>query len=180
MKNFSETILRLLGWKVSSFSPREPKYILIVAPHTSWMDFVIGKLAFNTKDIPAVFFIKKEFFIFPLRKLLLKLGGIPIDRENAGNIIEHTAAVLEKKERMAVIITPEGTRKKNPHWKKGFYFLARRTGLKVYTGIVDYSKKTCAILPEPLDTDKDFGLVIQDLARIYKGAKGRYPENFNF
>lgn len=180
MKNISETILRLLGWKVGRFTPREKKYILIVAPHTSWTDFLIGKLAFNTKGIPAVFFIKKEFFIFPIRKLLLNLGGLPIDRENAGNIVEHTAALLEKSERMAVIITPEGTRKKTRHWKKGFYTLSRRTGLNVYAGIVDYGKRTCEILPVPLDTGKEFKDVMRDLARIYQGAKGRHPENFNF
>lgn len=180
MGNFSEKILGALGWKVGPFTPKEDKYILIVAPHTSWMDFAIGKLAFNTKGIPAVFFIKKEFFVFPLGLLLKKLGGMPIDRKHASSVVEHTASIVEKSRRIAVIITPEGTRKRNPDWKKGFYYLAKRTGIPVYAGKIDYGKKSCDILPGPVDTSKPFVQVMQELEARYQGTRGRHPENFNF
>ncbi|MDE5544724.1 MAG: glycerol acyltransferase, partial [Bacteroidales bacterium] len=106
----------------------------------------------------------------------------PVDRRHAGGIIDSTAILLErhKDRRMAVVITPEGTRRRTENWKKGFYVLAHRTHLPVYAGIVDYRKKTCDILPAPLDLDKPFDAVMKDLSEIYKGAQGKYPENFNF
>lgn len=182
MAKIAKKILRLLGWNAEGFTPSDGRYILIVAPHTSWRDFVVGKLALDAKGVPAVFLIKKEFFVFPLRRLLKRLGGLPVDRRHAGGIIESTANLLDryKDRRMAVVITPEGTRKRTEKWKKGFYVLARRTHLPVYAGIVDYRRKTCDILPTPLSLDKPFEEVMEDLSHIYEGAQGRYPENFNF
>lgn len=182
MVKFSKMILRLLGWNAEGFTPSDARYILIVAPHTSWRDFVIGKLALEAKGVPAVFLIKKEFFIFPIRRLLKRLGGLPVDRRHAGGIIESTASLLDRYQdrRMAVVITPEGTRRRTENWKKGFYVLARRTQLPVYAGIVDYRKKTCDILPAPLVLDKPFEAVMKDLSQIYKGAQGKHPGNFNF
>lgn len=178
----AKKILKLLGWNIEGFTPADERYILIVAPHTSWRDFVIGKLALDTKGVPAVFLIKKEFFVFPIRRLLKRLGGLPVDRRHAGGIIESTASLLDlyKDRRMAVVITPEGTRRRTEKWKKGFYVLAHRTHLPVYAGIVDYRKKTCGIRPFPLSLDKPFEAVMKDLSEIYKGVQGKYPENFNF
>lgn len=180
MKKTARFILRLMGWKVTPFTPAEKKYVLIVAPHTSAMDFVVGRLAFWTKDLPARFFIKKEFFFFPIGMLLKSLGGMPIDRKQAGNVVEQSAQMLTDSERLALIITPEGTRKYTKNWKKGFYYIARRAQVPVYTGILDYGKKVCDIRPEPLNLNLEIGEIMDQLATIYKGAQGKHPENFNF
>src|SRR5664279_2320975 len=34
--------LRLTGWRIEGTFPADPKYVLIVAPHTSNWDFVLG------------------------------------------------------------------------------------------------------------------------------------------
>ncbi len=179
MKKTAAFILRLFGWRVNSFIPPEDRYVLIVAPHTSWTDALIGRLAFWTKRLPARFFVKKEFFIFPFGYLLKALGGMPIDRKQARHVVEHAVNLLATHKRLALIITPEGTRKRTDHWKKGFYYIARRADVPLYAGIVDYRKKTCTILPGPLDTTQPLDALNEDLRRIYAGAYGRYPENFN-
>lgn len=179
MEKTAKLILRLLGWKVTPFIPKEEKYVLIVAPHTSAMDFVIGRLAFWTKKLPARFFIKKEFFFFPIKKLLLKLGGMPIDRSQANNVVEYSARMLQDCDRLALIITPEGTRKRTERWKKGFYYIAKRANVPVYAGILDYGKKVCDIRPHPLDTGKDIEDVMEDIKNIYRGVQGKHPEKFN-
>lgn len=178
MEKTASFCLKLMGWTVNDFRPPEKKYVLIVAPHTSAMDFVIGRLAFWTKGLPARFFIKKEFFVFPIRRLLKALGGMPIDRQQAGNVVEHSVNLLKEADELALIITPEGTRKATTHWKKGFYYIAKRAQVPLYAGIVDYGEKKCTILPEPLDLDKDADRLMQDLSKIYHGVKAKHPENF--
>lgn len=180
MTRIAAWVLKAAGWKVDEFRPSEKKYVLIVAPHTSVWDFVVGRLAFWTKKMPARFLIKKEFFVFPFGGLLKALGGLPIDRKQAGNVVEHAAALIHKADELALILTPEGTRKRTEHWKRGFYYIAKRANVPLYAGIVDYEKKVCKILPQTLDTNKDFNALMEDLAKIYRGAKGKYPENFNF
>ncbi|MCK7531289.1 MAG: hypothetical protein MZV63_09705 [Marinilabiliales bacterium] len=40
-----------------------------------------------------------------------------------------------------VTITPEGTRKYNANWKKGFYYIALRAQVPIALGFLDYAKK---------------------------------------
>lgn len=179
MKRTAAFLLRLFGWHVNSFIPPENRYVLIVAPHTSWLDALIGRLAFWTKRLPAKFFVKKEFFVFPFGYLLKALGGMPIDRKQAQHVVEHAVNLLASHKKLALIITPEGTRKRTENWKKGFYYIARRADVPLYAGIVDYRKKNCTVLPRPIDTHRSWEDVNEELRRIYGGACGRYPENFN-
>ena len=46
MKNISKFILfQIMGWKIVNDFPRDiKKYIIIVAPHTSWVDFPLSIL----------------------------------------------------------------------------------------------------------------------------------------
>lgn len=178
MKTFASFLLRCAGWKVNDFIPPENRYVLIVAPHTSWKDALIGRLAFWTKRLPARFFIKKEFFIFPFGALLRLLGGMPINREEAQHVAEHSVNLLTTHKRLALIITPEGTRQRTEHWKKGFYYIAKRAGVPIYAGIVDYKTKTCTVLPEPIDATQDWPVITEKLRTIYRNATGRHPENF--
>lgn len=178
MGKFASFLLGLAGWKVNDFIPPESRYVLIVAPHTSWKDALIGRLAFWTKKLPARFFIKKEFFVFPFGWLLKALGGMPINRQEAQHVVEHAVNLLATHKRLALIITPEGTRKPTVHWKRGFYYIARRAGVPLYAGIVDYKTKTCTVLPEPIDMEREWPEVSADLRKIYRGATARHPQNF--
>ena len=45
LKSLSRFILKLFGWKIiNEIPPDLKKYIIIVAPHTSWKDFFLGLL----------------------------------------------------------------------------------------------------------------------------------------
>ena len=56
---------KVIGWKVKGHFPSEiPKYIVIVAPHTSNLDFFVGVLAraFIKEIKDSKFLGKKELF----------------------------------------------------------------------------------------------------------------------
>lgn len=178
MKKFATFLLRLAGWTVDDFIPPEQKYVLIVAPHTSWKDALIGRLAFWTKKLPARFFIKKEFFVFPFGFLLKALGGLPINREQAQHVVEHAVSLLETHKRLALIITPEGTRKRTERWKKGFYYIAKRAQVPLYAGIVDYKTKTCTVISTPLNTEQSVEELFGNLREIYAGTTACEPTRF--
>ena len=42
-KIISRTILKIMGWKVVGDIPTQNKYVIIVSPHTSNWDFIIGR-----------------------------------------------------------------------------------------------------------------------------------------
>ena len=77
-KAISKFILKLMGWKIENILPDVPKCVIVVAPHTSNLDFIIGKLAYTSIGRTASFLIKKDWFFFPFNILFNSIGGILI------------------------------------------------------------------------------------------------------
>ena len=67
--------------------------------------------------------MKKEWFFFPLGIIFKAVGGIPVDRSRKTSLVDRWFIILLNA-KFHLAITPEGTRKANPNWKKGFYYIA--------------------------------------------------------
>ena len=169
-------IFKLRGWKiVGNVPPEIKKAVVIAAPHTSNWDFILGRLAFFQYGVNAKFLIKKELFFFPLGLILKALGGIPVNRKKNSNMTDFAVRIFDKSETMYLVFTPEGTRKYNPNWKKGFYYIAQKANVPIYVAYIDYAKKTGGFdrLFEPTgDVEKD----IKDIKNILSKYKGKFPE----
>jgi 1-acyl-sn-glycerol-3-phosphate acyltransferase len=173
----SKFLLKLLGWKVVGNFHSLDKAIVIVAPHTSMMDFVIGRLYFNTIHKKVNFIIKKELFFFPLGALLKALGAIPVARGQKNNMVDKLAEEIRSRSRFFLVITPEGTRKKTVHWKRGFWYIAKKAGMPIIIGYLDYKKKIIGIGETFHPTDN----VDEDMKYIrkqYIGVTAKHPEKF--
>ncbi len=175
----SRKILELTGWKIKGqFHDETKKAVLIVAPHTSNLDFVIGRLVFNVLGIKVKFLIKKEAFIFPFGFFLKKLGGIPVDRKRKTNIVDQLINEFNESDQLVLIITPEGTRSYVSSWKKGFYYIAKKANVPVVLGFLDYKKKEAGLGPViwPAGNYDEDSIIIK---RFYQNITGRHPEKFN-
>lgn len=177
MRKFAGFILRLFGWRIDEHTPQGvDKCVIVVGPHTSNWDFVIGKLAFVYYGVNAKFLIKKELFFPPLGWILKWMGGIPVDRNKNNNMTNQVAQLFEKNDHLYLVFTPEGTRSYNPNWKKGFYFIAQRAKVPIYICYIDYKNKTGGFhsLFHPTgDVDGDINYIKGILSQF----KGKYPEN---
>ena len=178
MKYLARILLRLMGWKVQGEVPKIDKYIVVSAPHTSNLDFVLGALYFLSRGIKAHFLIKKELFFFPLGPVLKSLGGIPVNRKDSKNVINEMVCHFKSKKRFNLVITPEGTRKKNPHWKKGFYHIALESQVPVVPSYFDYKEKRVAIF-EPCWLGDDMEEEIIKIKRYFKDVTPRFPDKFS-
>lgn len=170
-------ILKLFGWKIDPHTPEGiKKAVVVMGPHTSNWDFVIGKIAFAKYGINAKFLIKKELFVPPLGWLLKSLGGIPVNRKANNNFTDQAVTYFTENDSMFMVFTPEGTRKYNPNWKKGFYYIALKAQVPLYLGYIDYEKKTGGFhsMFEPTgNADED----IREIKKILSEYKGKFPEN---
>ena len=72
---FLKLYWKLSGWKITGALPKElQKIILVVAPHTSWKDILVGlAVRYELKIDHAKFLGKKELFEVPFGKTFLKL-----------------------------------------------------------------------------------------------------------
>ncbi|WP_460389398.1 lysophospholipid acyltransferase family protein [Thermus thalpophilus] len=174
MQRMAGWVLRRLGWRYHMPPPPEGSYVLIGAPHTSNWDFFIGILALWALGIRARWLGKKELFRPPLGWFLRFLGGIPVDRSKRSNLVDQVAEIL-KREKLAILITPEGTRGKAPYWRTGFYYMALKAGVPIALGYADFRRKEVGIggyLYPTGDLRRDFA----EIRAFYQDKVGLRPE----
>ncbi|MBL4861860.1 MAG: 1-acyl-sn-glycerol-3-phosphate acyltransferase [Crocinitomicaceae bacterium] len=177
MRKIARFILRLMGWEVDKHTPQDvKKCVIVVGPHTSNWDFIIGKLAFISYGVKVKFLIKKEIFIPPFGWILKAMGGVPVDRSKSNNLTDSAVKYFNENEYMYLVFTPEGTRSYNPNWKKGFYYIAQKAKVPIYIAYMDYANKKGGFhsLFEPTgDVSKDIDYIKSVLSQF----KGKHPEN---
>lgn len=176
-KRISAWLLRLLGWRVEGFNPRQlDKYIIIVIPHTSNWDFPLGLLVRNAWELNEVKFLAKDsLFKPPLGWLFRWLGGYPVDRSKRHNYVDAVADIFDRHERFAITIAPEGTRSKVDRLRTGFYYIALKAKVPIIMAKFDFGNKVVTF-SEPFwptgDKEADFARIRE----FYKDAKGKNPE----
>lgn len=177
MRRICQFILKFTNWKITSIIDHPKKCILCVAPHTSNIDLLLGLIVYKSMGRKASFLIKKDWFFFPMNIVFNLLGGIPVDRSRKTSLTEQIAAIFNQKESFELAITPEGTREKNPEWKRGFYYIAIAAKVPIVVAALDYGKKEVnfkkVIVPSG-DADADIDLI----KSYYEGVTARHPEKF--
>ncbi len=147
-KKLARKILTVSGWQVVGQFPKEKKFILIVAPHTSNWDFIVAMLVMLALNINVRFMGKKSIFIGPFKWLLESLGGVAIDRQHPHGIVGQMVSLFNNSEKMILGLAPEGTRSKTVEWKKGFLYIANQANVPVIPISLDFAKKEVEILPQ--------------------------------
>jgi len=165
-----------MGWDIKKEIPDHiNKAVVIVAPHSSYWDFVMGRISFWHMGVDTKFLIKKEAFFWPLGGLLNKLGGMPVNRGKAGRMTDTVASMFDKNDSLFITITPEGTRTLVKKWKRGFYRIAMAADVPIIFGVLDYTNKTGGmkkVYYPTGDIEKD----IKEIKSFYKGIEGKNPE----
>lgn len=175
LRGLARLILRVGGWTPVGGVPDAPKAIIIAAPHTSnWDGFwaLVYKVAIG---LDVHFFAKHSLFWFPLSTLLRALGAIELDRKRADSAVRQAVDMFENQDSFYFGLAPEGTRKKKPGWKSGFYRIATQAGIPVYLGFLDYKNKRVGIGPR-LDLSGNQSKDLAALQAFYGGIQGRRPE----
>ncbi len=163
MKYLSRLILKILGWKVILEIPADlKKYVVAVAPHTSWKDFFLGLVVRSSIGRKIYYLGKKELFDSPLGFFFWWTGGRPVDRKQKTGLVDQVVALFNGSEEFAIGIAPEGTRKKVSDFKTGFYFIAQKAGVPIIPCLFDYGHKTVHFM-KPFyptsDSEKDLDLI---------------------
>ena len=139
--------LRLTRWRVMGEFPDLRKFVIIVAPHTSNWDFVVGLMCDLALDLDAVWLAKHTIFVGPFGSWLKSLGGIPVVRSASHNVVSQVAAEFARRDKMVLAIAPEGTRSKVEAWKSGYWHIARAAGVPIVPVGLDFARRAAVIGP---------------------------------
>lgn len=178
---FKWTRMRL----ITEMPPGSDRCVIICAPHTSNVDFFIALAFFIKLRIPIRYTIKREWVDKPIiGAILRKTGALPIDRrpKTPGaarpKMTEVMANLFSEHQRMALLVTPEGTRNKVTQWKSGFYYTALQAQVPIALAFADYRTRTCGVTSMVHPT----GNMEQDMREImafYQYKVGKFPEQFD-
>jgi len=169
--------LHLLGWTIKgSFPYHLNKCVVIVGPHTSSWDFVVG-LALRSKLrlTHARFMGKAELFRGPFGFIFRKLGGFPVDRFQAHNMVDQVVTLFNTHPSFVLVLSPEGTRKKVDRLRTGFYHIAKKAGVPIVMAGMDYGKKEASI-SEPFFPTADEAADFKHIHQFYAHMKGKIPD----
>jgi 1-acyl-sn-glycerol-3-phosphate acyltransferase len=169
--------LRLIGWTIEGEIPNIPKFMIIVAPHTSNWDFPVGVAAKFALGIRATFLGKHTLFRWPLGVVMRWLGGVPVFRHAPRNVVEQTVDHLNHAKRVVIVLSPEGTRRKLPAWRTGFHYVARGANLPILPAALDFSTKTVRFYPLYHPTDS-VETNLTELGRHFAASMAYHPEQY--
>lgn len=161
-KQLAQSIFKLSGWSYH-IEPNvlEQKQVIVGFEHTSNMDAVLSIALFEIMDIKIHTLIKKELFKGPLKPLLTKIGGIPVDRNSSKDIVSQMVDLFNANEKFNLVIAPEATRAKNGEPRKpirtGFWHIAKAAQVPIVLMYANSKTKQGGILgkiyPSNLDDD---------------------------
>jgi len=159
---FGRWMLSLAGWRIEGELPDSAKIMLIVVPHTSNWDFPVGLMAKFALRLECRFIAKHSLFWWPFGAFLRSIGGIAVDRTAAADVVDGAVRAFAARERLVLVITPEGTRSKVERWKSGFHRIAHAAGVPIALGVLDYRRKVVRLGPAIIPSE-DYE---RDLARL--------------
>ena len=180
LQAFARWMLARLGWSLDFNGLPGPRGILIVYPHTSNWDFIIGLLAKWSMGLKLTWIGKESLFRgftgATLGRLMRLWGGRPVNRHHASGAVEQWTQLIESEPWCWLTLSPEGTRKHQDHLRTGFYHLALRTGLPVGLGYIDYGRRQVGV-SRFAQMSGDEGRDLAMLSDYYSDRRGLRPGN---
>ena len=168
-------LLTRTGWRFEGQWPNLPKFVTIVAPHTSNWDFPIGMAAKWAMGLDAHWWGKDSLFAPPLGWFMRANGGLPVDRKNSSKVVEKTIEEIREHAQFVLVLAPEGTRKKVTQWRSGFWHVAKGAGIPICCVAFDFPRKVIRVGPTTRPDEDDPADGIARIRRYYADVQGRHP-----
>ena len=179
LRGLSLAVLKLAGWKVSGQLPANGrKCVLIAAPHTSNWDLPYTLMVAFALRLNIYWMGKEQIFKPPFRGLMMWLGGIPVRRESANNVVAASIESLQSADGpVQLVVPPEGTRSKARYWKTGFYYIAVGAQVPIVMAYMDYERKISGLGPV-FEPTGDIEADMVTIKAFYAPFKGKNPSQF--
>jgi 1-acyl-sn-glycerol-3-phosphate acyltransferase len=170
-------LLGLFGWRVEGSIPPCPKFVMIVAPHTSNWDFPVGLFSMFAFGLRLTWVGKHTIFRWPAGPILRWFGGEPIDRTAPGGFVEQVVEQFRTRPQLGLALSPEGTRRPAPEWKTGFHRIALAAGVPIVPVWIDWRTRALRLGEPSMPTD-DVAADLTRYRRMFSSAMARFPEKF--
>ena len=166
--------LKLLGWKVDGALPKADRFVMITEPHTAARDLPLMLAVAFIFRLKLHWIGKEQLFRGWRNPIMSWLGGLPIQRDSASNEVERIAQHFAGRDKIALGISPGGTRAKSQRWRSGFYWIAVKAQVPIVLSYLDFKTRRTGVGPliQPTgDYEKD----VVGMLEFYEGMEGKNP-----
>ena len=170
-------LYKRMGYRFEETVKRPRKYIIALAPHTSNWDFIVALLFMGAEKFQCGFMMKKEWFFWPLGPIFRHMGGIPVYRDKNHSVTDILAQKAREAEDFHLCITPEGTRRLQPEWKRGFYYIALKAELPILLYGLDYKRRLIQCTKQVVPTG-DIEREMIEINQYLDGFQGKHADKF--
>ena len=176
MRFFWKLYLKIFGWKIAGSPPHHlNKYVIIVGPHTSNLDFVVGVAVRSVTQMKTHFLGKKELFNPPFGFIFRMLGGYPVDRSSNKNMVDEVVKIFNAHEKFSIALAPEGTRSKVEKLRTGFYHIALNANIPLAMASLDFKNREVKF-SEPFNLTGDKSRDFEKIFDFFRNVSGKNPE----
>lgn len=165
---------KLLGWKLNGQFPKLDQCVVIVIPHTHWLDFFLGLLIRKVIKEEINYIGKKSLFKPPFGWFFRWTGGAPVDRSKSSNTVDNIVQIFKERKVFRLALAPEGTRKKVTQLRTGFYHIAQKAKVPIVMVAFDFGKKEIKI-GEPFWVTDNQESDFSKIRDFYREVKGKIP-----
>jgi 1-acyl-sn-glycerol-3-phosphate acyltransferase len=172
---------KLAGWRIDFEGYPAPRGVIIVYPHTSNWDFLVGIFTKWSLGIPLNFWAKEGLFTgaakYTLGPLMGYWGAIKVERSASNGAVAQTITAMNAKPVAWLALAPEGTRSLAPGIKSGFYRVATQMQVPLGIAYFDYGKKLVKLREfVMLSGDEQSDLAMIEAYYKAEGVRGHKPE----
>lgn len=177
----AKLVLDLAGWRIEFEGFPARQGVIILYPHTSNWDFIVGILAKWALGLQINFWGKDSLFKVPLLGSWMRwVGGVPVNRNApngaVGQMIDALGTAKRNDTNFWLGLSPEGHRRWTPGWRSGFYRTALKSDVPLGLVLINYSERKLLVnqfIKLTGDVQADFKYI----ADYYESACGKWPKN---
>jgi len=144
-RTLGRVLLRLWRWRIVGEFPNVSKAVLVVAPHTTNWDFPVGVFSMFALGLRVNWLGKHTLFRWPMRGLMLWLGGIPVRRHSRTGTVAKLVDEFGRREALMLAIAPEGTRRAVSEWRMGFAHIAAGAAVPLVPIGLDWARREVVV-----------------------------------
>jgi 1-acyl-sn-glycerol-3-phosphate acyltransferase len=176
-KAIGKFLLWCYRWQVEGDVHNAKKFMVILAPHTSYWDFLTNMGIMLALGVRNRWFVADTFCWWPLGYFMRWLGGIPIDRNSPQDLVSFTISKFADHDELILALYPEGTTRKAKKWKTGFWHIAHGADIPIQFLAVDYEKRASVFGPVIQPSD-DIEADMKIIQAYFKKVTPKTPANF--
>ena len=178
-KWLGRVLLRLCRWRIEGEVCQSPKFVFVMAPHTSWWDFTNNLGVLLALGIHVSWFIANKYTKGGIGRMLATLGAVPVERRTRSDMVAQMAGEFHNREKFLLAIFPEGTRRPVPQWKTGFWHIAKQAGVPIQLVAVDYGKRATVFGPV-MELSDDVAKDIERMRAYFRQVVAKRPQNAEY